>query len=126
MDYRYLDSFFPSMPALVLRFGYPDEALITEPAPAIIDTGADGSLVPQNLLDQIGAPIVDSKRIRSHWGEWRQVLVFAVDIGIEDFRLAAVEVVGDDQGSEVILGRNVLNRLRLLLDGPREELRIMS
>ena len=126
MDYRYLDSFFPSMPALVLRFGYPGEALITEPAPAIIDTGADGSLVPQVLLDQIGAPIVDSKRIRSHWGEWRQVLVFAVDIGIEDFRLAAVEVVGDDQGSEVILGRNVLNRLRLLLDGPREELRIMS
>ena len=126
MDYRYLDSFFPPMPALVLRFGYPDEALITEPAPAIIDTGADGSLVPQVLLDQIGAPIVDSKRIRSHWGEWRQVLVFAVDIGIEDFRLAAVEVVGDDQGSEVILGRNVLNRLRLLLDGPREELRIMS
>ena len=82
--------------------------------------------MPQVLLDQIGAPIVDSKRIRSHWGEWRQVLVFAVDIGIEDFRLAAVEVVGDDQGSEVILGRNVLNRLRLLLDGPREELRIMS
>jgi predicted aspartyl protease len=126
MDYRYLDSFFPPMPALVIRFGYPDEALITEPVPAIIDTGADGSLVPQVLLDQIGAPIVDSKRIRSHWGEWRQVLVFAVDIGIEDFRLAAVEVVGDDQGSEVILGRNVLNRLRLLLDGPREELRIMS
>ena len=126
MDYRYLDSFFPPMPALVIRFGYPDEALITEPVPAIIDTGADGSLVPQVLLDQIGAPIVDSKRIRSHWGEWRQVLVFAVDIGIEDFRLAAVEVVGDDQGSEVILGRNVLNRLRLLLDGPREALRIMS
>ena len=85
MDYRYLDSFFPSMPALVLRFGYPDEALTTEPVSAIIDTGADGSLVPQVLLDQIGAPIVDSKRIRSHWGEWRQVLVFAVDIGYRRF-----------------------------------------
>ena len=126
MDYRYLDSFFPPMPALVIRFGYPDEALITEPVSAIIDTGADGSLVPQVLLDQIGAPIVDSKRIRSHWGEWRQVLVFAVDVGIEDLRLPAVEVVGDDQGNEVILGRNILNRLRLLLDGPREELRMMS
>jgi predicted aspartyl protease len=91
---------------------------------AIVDTGSDGSLVPQSLLDQLGAPIVDSKRIRSHWGDWRQVLMFSVDIGIDDLRLPSIEVVGDEQGSEIILGRNVLNRLRLLLDGPRQEVQV--
>jgi hypothetical protein len=33
-------------------------------------------------------------------------------------QLSAVWVVGDELGNEVVLGRNVLNRLRLLLDGP--------
>lgn len=56
MNHRYLDGFYPSMPALSLRLGYPDEAL--------------------------------------------------------------------SFGSEIILGRNVLNRLRLLLDGPRQEVQV--
>ena len=126
MDYRYLDSFFPSMPVLVLRFGYPDEADNGSPAGNHRYRGRWLTGAPGSSRSDPGAPIVDSKRIRSHWGEWRQVLVFAVDIGIEDLRLPWIEVVGDDQGNEVILGRNILNRLRLLLDGPREELRIMS
>jgi hypothetical protein len=77
-------------------------------------------------LDEIGAPLVDSKRIRSHWGEWRQVLVFAVDVAIDDLRLPAIEVVGDEVGSEIILGRNALNRLSLLINGPRQEIRVAS
>lgn len=124
MSHRYLDDFNPAMPALVLRLGYPAEGLVVGPVTALVDTGADGTLIPQQLIDEIGAPLVDSKRIRSHWGEWRQVLVYALDVAIDDLRLPAIEVVGDDMGSEVILGRNVLNRLRLLLDGPRHEVQI--
>ncbi len=44
--------------------------------------------------------------------------MFTVDIGIDQLCLPAVEVVGDERGNEIILGRNVLNKLRLLLDGP--------
>jgi hypothetical protein len=40
------------------------------------------------------------------------------DVGIGELRLPAVKVVGDERGDEIILGRNVLNGLRLLLDGP--------
>jgi hypothetical protein len=35
-------------------------------------------------------------------------------------------VVGDEQGEEIVLGRNVLNRLRLLLDGPSRLTEILS
>lgn len=126
MNHRYLADFYPVMPALVLRLGYPDEGLMVGPITAIVDTGADGTLVPQSLLDEIGAPVVDSKRIRSHWGEWRQVLVFAIDLGIDELCLPAIEVVGDEVGNEIILGRNVLNRLSLLLNGPQREIRVES
>jgi hypothetical protein len=46
------------------------------------------------------------------------VALYAVALEINQYHLSAIRVVGDEIGHEVILGRNVLNRLRLLLDGP--------
>ena len=37
---------------------------------------------------------------------------------IGDFDLPCIYVVGDDRGNECVLGRNVINRLKMLLDGP--------
>jgi predicted aspartyl protease len=100
--------------------------LTVGPLSGLVDTGADGTIVPQSFLDEIGAPLVDSKRIRSHWGEWRQVLMFSVDMGIDGLHFPAIEVVGDEVGSDIILGRNVLNRLSLVLNGPRREVLVGS
>jgi len=118
MDYVYLDTYYPPMPALEIQLGYPGETFTLGPLAAIVDSGADGTLIPQSLIDEIGAPLVDDVRVRSPWGRWRYLQLFTVDIGLETLRLSAIEVVGDDLGDEIILGRNVLNRLRLLLDGP--------
>jgi predicted aspartyl protease len=126
MKHRYLDEFVPPAPALVLRLGYPDGGLTVGSLSGLVDTGADGTIVPQSFLDEIGAPLVDSKRIRSHWGEWRQVLMFSVDMGIDGLHFPAIEVVGDEVGSDIILGRNVLNRLSLVLNGPRREVLVGS
>jgi predicted aspartyl protease len=119
MIYPHLIDYHPPMPAFEIRLGYPEESLRLGPLVAIVDTGADGTLVPQTWLDEINAPLVDEVRLCSHWGEWRVGRVFAVDLGIGALRLPGIEVVSDEIGDEVILGRNVLNRLRLLLDGPR-------
>ena len=54
-------------------------------------------------------------------GETREVHLYEVDLHIESLLLPGVIVVGDDTGSEVLLGRNVLNKLILLLDGQRGE-----
>ncbi len=126
MSHPYLDTYDPPMPVLEIQLGYPEETLTLGPLTAIVDTGADGTLVPQSLVDEIGAPFVDDVRIRSHWGEWCNTQMFTVDVGIGELRLAAVEVVGDDQDTEIILGRNILNRLRLLLDGPAGQVEVLD
>jgi predicted aspartyl protease len=126
MNYSYLDTYHPPMPALEIRLGYPDEALALGPLTAIVDTGADGTLIPQSLIDEIEAPLVDDVRVRSPWGKWRYLQLFTVDMDIGRFRLPAVEVVGDDLGDEIILGRNVLNQLRLLLDGPAGQVETLN
>lgn len=118
MKHLYLDTYYPPMPALTIKLGYPEESFTLGPLTAIVDTGADGTLIPQSLLNQIGTPLIDMVRVGSQWGEWRRLDLFTIDIGIGDLRLPAGEVVGDDQGNGIILGRNVLNRLRLLLNGP--------
>lgn len=127
MNYPYLlTTYYPSIPTLEITLGYPEESLKLGPYVAIIDTGADGSMVPQAMLDELNSSIADEVRIRSHWGEWRYVQTFTVDIGVGALRLPAIEVVGDEEGNEIILGRNLLNKLRLLLDGRAAQVTLLD
>ncbi|MFQ5595836.1 MAG: retroviral-like aspartic protease family protein [Anaerolineae bacterium] len=109
-----------------------DVALIAPPTgyrvelTAIIDTGADGTIVPIEFLQQIGARRAFEAGLRSQWGEPRTVFLYLVDLQIAELRLPAIYVVGDELGDEVVLGRNVLNELRLLLDGPAALTRLLN
>jgi hypothetical protein len=69
-------------------------------------------------LRKIGARRAHEARLRSQWGEPRRVYLYVVDMKIGDFDLPGIYVVGDDRGNECVLGRNVINRLKMLLDGP--------
>lgn len=104
----------PSCP-IVLSTATGDSSL---PLTAIIDSGADATIVPLHHLKVLGAKRAFAASLRSQWGERRKVFLYFVDVRIAQLTLPGVYVVGDEQGNEVVLGRNVLNRLRLLLDGP--------
>lgn len=56
----------------------------------------------------------------SHLGDrLHRVPIHRVDVilfGV--IRLPNIEVIGDDWGSQIILGRNVLNKLQMRLNGP--------
>ena len=120
MKFSYEDSYDPPFPAIEIILHNSEESLRTEMIRALVDTGSDGSLVPLDYLRQTLALPLTNTRIRSHWGEWRSVQLFAVDIELNQLNLKfpGTFVVGDDQGDEVVLGRNFLNKLRLFLDGP--------
>ena len=100
---------FPAAP-VVLRNS--EEGLRTEKVQALLDTGSDGSLVQIAYLEEILAPPMADTHICSHWGEWRAAQLFAVDIELGNLRLPSIFVVGDEQGREIVLGRNVLDQLR--------------
>jgi hypothetical protein len=116
-EFPYDTSFDPALPACTVTFSVAATGnKIT--LPAILDTGADATLVPQGFLQQLGSRRAFEVGLRSQWGERRVVFLHLVDIHIGDVTLPSIYVVGDDLGNEVILGRDVLNYLRLLLDGP--------
>lgn len=120
MKYPFDEGYQPPFPALPVAFTNPDEGLRTTTQSALVDTGSDGTMVPTALLEEILAPALNETRVRSHWGEWRAVQMFLVDIELDNLRLPGMFVVGDNEGVEIVLGRNVLNRLYLALDGPRQ------
>jgi hypothetical protein len=45
-------------------------------------------------------------------------LCYIVDIHLGGILLPAIQVAADEGGEEIILGRNVLNKLSIFLDGP--------
>lgn len=99
----------------------PNGSLEIGPLPALLDTGADASLIPLVYLHQLRLKPIRKKLLRSQWGERRSVGIFQMEMRIGgSLHLPWVEVVGDELGGEVLLGRNVLNQLRIVLNGPAE------
>ena len=126
MSSPYNSSFVPPAPTLKVALRFVSGEAFTPPNTALVDTGADITLVPASLLNPLQTAEMYVARMRSHWGEWRSVKIFLVDLEIASQVIPAVEVIADETGSAILLGRNFLNRLILLLDGPHEKTDVLS
>jgi hypothetical protein len=120
MKFKYSHNYYPAAPIAEVTFITAAESLSAGPFLAVVDSVADGTIVPITYLNQILASPTVEMIIRSQWGERRRVLLYLVDVQIGGVTLPGIEVVGDELSDEVVLGRDVLNRLRILLDGPTE------
>jgi hypothetical protein len=118
MRFPYNADYAPPAPTVDGSFAVLGEPFMVGPLRALLDSGADVSLVPRACIARLGVPPSDRKYLRSHRGERRRVDVHFVDVGIGELRLPFIEVVAHDLGSEVILGRNVLSKPVVRLDGP--------
>lgn len=124
MKFPYDTTYRPPAPSVEVRFGIPADGSLIGPFKAFVDTGADSSMIPIQHIRQLGLKFETRKYLRSQWGESRRVNMYRVDLGIGNILLPAVEVVGDDRSDELIIGRNVLNKLILTLNGLRQTLEI--
>ncbi len=75
MTYPYDSAYVPPMPTLALYISVPEFDTRIGPVQGMIDTGADGTLIPIRYLKQLSATPVDDAWIKSHWGEWRHVVM---------------------------------------------------
>lgn len=106
---------FPRLPVVV---SLPEDSARASASSGLVDTGADATLVPAEQLRAIEAEEIYRAQLRGHWGESRTVAVYLVDLQVAGYSLPGIEVIADESSQDVLLGRNALNRLILLLDGP--------
>lgn len=84
---------------------------------AIVDSGADGCLVPINILQELNLPPIRKAVMRGVSGIGQSVDIYLVSLRIGPIVVNGVRVIDDRHGSELIIGRNVLNQLVTTLDG---------
>ncbi|MCB0097589.1 MAG: retroviral-like aspartic protease family protein [Caldilineaceae bacterium] len=84
---------------------------------ALIDSGADGTVLPLDLLTRIGAPHVDTRMLRTITGARIAVSLFRITLHIGDYTLRNLRVVGHASSAEAILGRDALNQLIVTMNG---------
>ena len=96
------------------------------PLEAIVDTGADATIVPEVIAQQLRAIPLNPGQLETQWGDVHPVTIYLLDIEIGNQRLPGIVVAGDSETNEIVLGRNVLNKLPLFLDGPLQKTDVLD
>jgi len=116
--YEYNAAYRPPIPICQIYLGPGGSEATFGPMEAVIDTGADVTVIPTEYLNQINARRVSRGRARSLWGDARDVDIYAISLRVNGLQIPALQALADNQGDEIVLGRFVLNRLKIILDGP--------
>jgi hypothetical protein len=115
----------PPAPVIVIKLTTGETNLSTADFAALIDTGADASFAPLSVLESIQAGVGKIYQARSMWGEKQSFSSFIVDLHLYDITLPGVIMLGYE-GDEIVLGRDVLNKLWLELDGPAQKVDVAA
>jgi hypothetical protein len=116
-SYNHID-YDPPMPVLTVGVGRPGQTVPTVTFDAILDTGADAMLIPLNMLEQAAARVIDRGSLLGVTGARQAVELYLVTFFVAELRLPGIRAVAIAAGSTPIVGRDVLNHLDLLLNGP--------
>jgi predicted aspartyl protease len=118
---RYADNrqVTPDAPFVHVSVRPPSEGHAGVVVPAQIDTAADLSVIPAQLVEELQLVPLDAVSALGFGGHLVTLLTFLVEIQIRELDPVTVKVLASPDEPHVLLGRDVLNRFTILLDGPK-------
>jgi hypothetical protein len=116
--YRYNRQTFPPAPFVHVSVFCPATGTIAESLPAQVDTAADCTIIPPDLADRLALVAADHIPVGGLGGQVADAPLYLVEIRVHDLPPVRVEVLAVANEPHVLLGRDVLNRFRVTLDGP--------
>ena len=84
---------------------------------ALIDSGADATMLPIGTLESINAKFIETRQMRGITGHSIKVDTYLLTINIGPFSIFGIEAIALEPNSEAIIGRDALNQLTVVLDG---------
>lgn len=110
------DHFDPPAPVARVRILNPASGASISEVPMLIDSGADVTLLPAGVISQIDVAAEGEQMLQAYDGSRCSLQVVHAAVRLDRFTFTGSYVVG--QGDSGVLGRDILNRLRLDLNGP--------
>ncbi len=112
------ENFEPPAPVAHVTIRNPATGVLLSEIPMLIDTGADATLLPSNAVEQLGVkPEEDTDfEVQVFDGEIKWLRLAKLELYFLDKKFSGEYLLIDR--SIGILGRNILNNVRILLDGP--------
>lgn len=122
--YRYNTQLQPPAPFVHLLLRNPADGSELLAVPAQIDTAADLTVLPQSLVKNLGLAQIGTMLIGGLGGITYTLPTYVVLVGIHDLATKPIKVVASADEDWPLLGRDLLNSVRLTLDGPQSVLEI--
>lgn len=116
--YRYDASFDPPAPVVPVQIGTPLSSSAAVTISAFVDSGADTTAIPATVTRQLQMRRADVARLKGFDGVVRELPVFSIALALADGRQRVMRAVAWEE-SYVLLGRDLLNQLKVTLDGPQ-------
>lgn len=114
--YEYDSSYVPAMPVIEIKIGRA-LALPSLPLTALIDSGADGVIIPLQHLKQLKARREQRAWMRTVAGARSMVQLYSISLQLGPFDFRDLTVAAGLHPEEAIIGRSVLNKFIITLNG---------
>jgi predicted aspartyl protease len=113
---RYDTRVQPPAPFVDVLILHPSDHEQTRHIQGKLDSGADISVIPKELADELRLIPAREIQTRGYDGTVRDIQSYFVALEVEGYPIQLVEVVASHR-ADVLLGRDVLNHFRITLDG---------
>ena len=112
-SFQYSSDYSPPAPVVKITL----RAQRTVEVVALLDSGADATILPHELLKRIGARFAQTNQMCGIAGKPVPVEFYFVTVQIDQFNLPGIKAVASRSSNEAIIGRDVLNHPIVTLDG---------
>ena len=119
-SYTYDEVHDPPAPVVEISIYPPKTPAREARLTVMIDTGADVSTLPLRVLKRIAAEYLETATLRGVAGGRITVDLYRVAVRVGPHTIPTVRVAGVASTTDAVLGRDVLNHLKVTLDGPAQ------
>ena len=115
------ENFDPPAPVAYVTLRNPATGVSLSDVPMLIDTGADATLLPQEYVEQLRVEPDENTlyEVQGFDGEIKFAKMVKLELYFLERKFAGQFLLLDQPMG--ILGRNILNSISILLDGPRNK-----
>lgn len=107
----------PAAPVVEIGIAKSGQQTPSAKVTALIDSGADATMLPINLLQGANARYSMTRQMRGVGDHPIVVEMYVVTLFIGEFAFPGIEVIAAAENSEALIGRDVLNQMIVTLNG---------